>query len=150
MCHGDAVTTFRTVLIRSGANNVGIDVPEEVVLGLGAGKRPPVVVTLNGYTYRSTVAPMGGRFFVPVSAAVRAEAGVAGGEEHDVTLVLDDQPRTVELPEDLAAALDAAGLRSAFDALAPSHRKEHVRSVVEAKQQATRERRVAKVVDALR
>ncbi|NKY40353.1 DUF1905 domain-containing protein [Cellulomonas septica] len=144
------MTTFRTVLIRSGANNVGIDVPEEVVLGLGGGRRPPVVVTLNGYTYRSTVAPMGGRFLVPVSAAVRAAAGVAGDEEHDVTLVLDDQPRTVELPEDLAAALDAAGLRPAFDALAPSHRKEHVRSVVEAKQQATRERRVAKVVDALR
>lgn len=144
------MTTFRTVLFRSGANNVGIDVPEEAVLGLGGGKRPPVVVTLNGYTYRSTVAPMGGRFLVPVSAAVRAAAGVAGDEEHDVTLVLDDQPRTVEVPEDLAAALDAAGLRPAFDALAPSHRKEHVRSVVEAKQQATRERRVAKVVDALR
>ncbi|GCD20731.1 YdeI/OmpD-associated family protein [Cellulomonas algicola] len=144
------MTTFRTVLIRSGANNVGIDVPEELVLGLGAGRRPPVVVTLNGYTYRSTVAPMGGRFLVPVSAAVRAASGVAGDEEHDVTLVLDDQPRTVELPEDLAAALDAAGLRAAFDALAPSHRKEHVRSVVEAKQRTTRERRVAKVVDALR
>ncbi|QHT55315.1 DUF1905 domain-containing protein [Cellulomonas sp. H30R-01] len=144
------MTTFRTVLIRSGANNVGIDVPEELVLGLGAGRRPPVVVTLNGYTYRSTVAPMGGRFLVPVSAAVRAASGVAGDEEHDVTLVLDDQPRTVELPEDLAAALDAAGLRAAFDALAPSHRKEHVRSVVDAKQRTTRERRVAKVVDALR
>lgn len=144
------MTTFRTVLVRSGARNVGIDVPEEVVLGLGAGRRPPVVVTLNGYTYRSTVAPMGGRFLVPVSAAVRAEAGVAGDEEHDVTLVLDDQPRTVEVPDDLAAALEGAGVRAAFDALAPSHRKEHVRSVVEAKQQATRERRVAKVVDALR
>lgn len=144
------MTTFRTVLTRSGANNVGIDVPEDVVLGLGGGKRPPVVVTLNGYTYRSTVAPMGGRFLVPVSAAVRAAAGVAGDEEHEVTLVLDDQPRTVELPEDLAAALDDAGLRAAFDGLAPSYRKEHVRSVVEAKQQATRERRVAKVLDALR
>ncbi|WP_273651601.1 YdeI/OmpD-associated family protein [Cellulomonas fimi] len=144
------MTTFRTVLVRSGARNVGIDVPEEVVLGLGAGRRPPVVVTLNGYTYRSTVAPMGGRFLVPVSAAVRAEAGVAGDEEHDVTLVLDDQPRTVEVPDDLAAALEGAGVRAAFDALAPSHRKEHVRSVVEAKQQPTRERRVAKLVDALR
>ena len=143
------MTTFRTVLIRSGPNNVGIDVPEEIVLGLGAGKRPPVVVTLNGYTYRSSVAPMGGRFLVSVSAAVREAAGVAGDEEHEVTLVLDDQPRTVEVPEDLAAALDAAGARAAFDGLAPSHRKEHVRSVVEAKQPATRERRIQAVVATL-
>ena len=143
------MATFRTVLIRSGPNNVGIDVAEDVVLGLGGGRRPPVVVTLNGYTYRSTVAPMGGRHLVPVSAAVRAAAGVAGDEEHEVTLVLDDQPRTVEVPEDLAAALDAAGARAAFDGLAPSHRKEHVRSVVEAKQPATRERRIQAVVATL-
>ncbi len=143
------MATFRTVLIRSGPNNVGIDVAEDVVLGLGGGRRPPVVVTLNGYTYRSTVAPMGGRYLVPVSAAVRAAAGVAGDEEHEVTLVLDDQPRTVEVPEDLAAALDAAGARAAFDGLAPSHRKEHVRSVVEAKQPATRERRIQAVVATL-
>lgn len=143
------MTTFRTVLLRSGANNVGIDVPEDVVLGLGAGKRPPVVVTLNGYEYRSTVAPMGGRFLVPVSAAIREAAGVAGDEEHEVTLVLDDQPRTVEVPEDLAAALADAGVREAFDALAPSRRKEAVRGVVEAKQPATRERRVAAVVASL-
>ncbi|GCE75512.1 YdeI/OmpD-associated family protein [Cellulomonas biazotea] len=143
------MATFRTVLIRSGPNNVGIDVAEDVVLGLGGGRRPPVVVTLNGYTYRSTVAPMGGRYLVPVSAAVRAAARVAGDEEHEVTLVLDDQPRTVEVPEDLAAALDAAGARAAFDGLAPSHRKEHVRSVVEAKQPATRERRIQAVVATL-
>lgn len=143
------MTTFRTVLVRSAANNVGIDVPEEVVLGLGAGKRPPVVVTLNGHTYRSTVASMGGRYLVPVAAAVREEAGVAGGEEHEVTLTLDDHPRTVEVPDDLAAALAAAEVREAFDALAPSRRKEHVRGVVEAKQEATRARRVAAVVASL-
>ncbi|MBT0995662.1 YdeI/OmpD-associated family protein [Cellulomonas sp. DKR-3] len=143
------MTTFRTVLIRSGANNVGIDVPEDLVLALGAGRRPPVLVTLNGHTYRSTVAPMGGRYLVPVSAQVRAEAGVAGGEEHEVTIVLDDQPRTVDVPDDLAAALAAAGVRDAFDALAPSRRKEHVRGVVEAKQEATRARRVAAVVASL-
>jgi len=141
--------TYRTVLAQTG-NNVGIVVPEDVVLALGAGKRPPVVVTLNGYTYRSTVAPMGGRYLVSVSAAVRTEAGVAGGEEHEVTLELDDQPRTVEVPDDLAAALADAGVRAAFDAAAPSRRKEWVRGVAEAKAEATRARRVAAVVDALR
>jgi hypothetical protein len=141
--------TYRTVLALVG-NNVGIVVPEETVLALGAGKRPPVVVTLNGYTYRSTVAPMGGRYLVSVSAAVRAAAGVAGGEEHEVTLTLDDQPRTVEVPDDLATALADAGVREAFDAAAPSRRKEWVRGVDEAKAEATRARRVAAVVDALR
>ncbi|WP_029291810.1 YdeI/OmpD-associated family protein [Cellulomonas sp. HZM] len=140
--------TIRTTLLQTG-NNVGIEVPEDVVLALGAGKRPPVVVTLNGFTYRSTIAPMGGRYLVPVSAAIRAEAGVAGGEEHDVVLEHDDQPRTVEVPDDLAAALAAAGARDAFDALSPSRRKEHVRSVTEAKAAATRERRVAAVVASL-
>lgn len=140
--------TYRTVLAQIG-NNVGIEVPEELVLGLGAGKRPPVVVTLNDYTYRSTVAPMGGRYLVPVSAAIRAEAAVAGGEEHEVTLELDDQPRLVEVPDALAGALDAAGLRPAFDAAAPSRRKEWVRGVTEAKAEATRDRRIAAVLAAL-
>jgi hypothetical protein len=143
------VPTYRTVLVLNG-NNVGIDVPEQVVAGLGQGKRPPVVVTVNGYTYRSTVAPMGGRFLIPLAAAHRAQAGVAGGEEHEVSIELDEQPRTVEVPDDLAQALDTAGVRDAFDNLAFSHRKEHVRSVTEAKAVATRERRIARVVDALR
>ena len=141
--------TFRTTLLQSG-NNVGIVVPEEVVLGFGAGRRVPVVVTLNGYAYSSTVAVRDGRYLVSLSAAHRAAAGVAGGEEHDVTLEHDAAPRTVELPDDLAAALADAGVRDAFDALAPSRRKEHVRSILDAKAPATRERRVAKVVDGLR
>ncbi|ROS26035.1 YdeI/OmpD-associated family protein [Cellulomonas sp. PhB150] len=141
--------TFRTVLAQIG-NNVGIEVPDDVVLSFGVGKRPPVVVTLNGYTYRSTVAQMGGRNLVSVSAAVRKEAGVAGGEEHDVTLELDDQPRVFEVPDELARALDDAGLRAAFDSAAPSRRKEWVRSVSEAKAEATRDRRIAAVLTALR
>lgn len=140
--------TFHTVLAQIG-NNVGIEVPEDLVLSLGAGKRPPVVVTLNGYTYRSSVAPMGGRYLVSVSAAIRKEAGVAGGEPHDVTLELDDQPRVFEVPDELARALDGAGLRAAFDAAAPSRRKEWVRSVTEAKAEATRTRRIEAVVTAL-
>ncbi|WP_426560643.1 YdeI/OmpD-associated family protein [Angustibacter sp. McL0619] len=142
------MATYRTVLVLNG-NNVGIDVPEDVVVGLGRGRTPPVVVTLNGYTYRSTVAPMGGRFLIPLAATHRDSAGVAGGEEHEVTVELDDQPRTVDVPDDLARALDDAGLRAAFDALAYTHRKEHVRSVLEAKAAATRERRIARVVVAL-
>jgi hypothetical protein len=141
--------TYRTVLVLNG-NNVGIDVPEEVVLGLGKGKRPPVVVTLNGYTYRSTVAPMGGAYLIPLAAVHREAAGVAGGEEHEVTLQLDEQPRTVDVPDDLAAALDEAGRRPAFDELSYSRRKEHVNAVLEAKTAATRDRRIAKVVEAVR
>ena len=139
--------TFTTTLVSSG-NNVGIEIPEDVVEALG-GRRVPVTVTVNGHTYRSTTAVMGGRNLVGVNAAERASAGVAGGEEHEVTIERDSAPRTVEVPADLAAALAAAGLRDAFDALAPSRRKEHVRQVEEAKTSATRERRVAKVVQSL-
>ncbi|WP_019137594.1 YdeI/OmpD-associated family protein [Cellulomonas massiliensis] len=140
------MTTFRATLERTGGTTVGIVVPDEVVAGLGAGRRPAVLVRLNGYEYRTTVGSRDSRFLLPVSAAVREAAGVAGGEEHDVTVTLDDAPRTVEVPEDLAGALAEAGARERFDALAPSHRREHVRSVVEAKAAATRERRIAAVV----
>jgi len=137
---------FRTVLLQNG-NNVGIEVPEAIVAELGAGHRPPVRVALNGFEYRSTIAVMGGRHLIPVAAAIRTAAGVAGGEEHEVVLELDTAPRDTPVPDDLAEALEAAGLRAAFDALAPSRRKEHVRSVEEAKAPETRARRIAKVVE---
>ena len=140
--------TFHTTLLQSG-NNVGIVIPDEVVEGFGAGKRVPVIVTLKDYTYRSTVAVMGGKCMVGVNAAHRAAAGIAGGEEHDVTIEHDSAPRTVEVPEDLAAALADAGLTAAFDALAYSHRKEHARTVTEAKKPETRQRRVEKIVEQL-
>ena len=140
--------TFRTTLLQLG-NNVGIEVPEDVVLSFGAGKRVPVSVTVNGYSYASTTAVMGGRYLLPLSKAHREAAGVAGGEEHDVTLEHDTAPRTVEVPEDLAAALATAGVREKFDSSAPSRQKEHVRSVEDAKTPATRERRISKVVDVL-
>ena len=143
------MATFTTTLVQMG-NNVGIEVPEDVVLGFGAGRRVPVTVHLNGHVYASTIASMGGRFLVPVSKAVREAAGVAGGEQHAVTLEHDTSTRTPDVPDDLAAALASAGVRAAFDALAPSRSKEHVRSVVEAKAAETRARRVAKVVDSLR
>ncbi len=142
------MTTFTTTLLQSGSN-VGIDVPEEIVLGFGAGKRVPVTVTINGYSYGSTIAVMGGRYMVGVAAVHRAAAGVAGGEEHEVTIEHDAAPRIVEVPPDLVTALAEAGVRERFDALAYSYRKEYVRSVQDAKQAATRQRRVAKIVEKL-
>jgi hypothetical protein len=142
------MATFRTTLVQDG-NNVGIEVPAEIVESFGAGKRVPVQVTVQDHSYASTIAVMGGRYLVPVAAAHRRAAGVAGGDEVTVTLEHDAGPRTVELPEDLAAALAAAGVRGAFDDLSASRRKEHVRAVSEAKAEATRTRRIAKVVEQL-
>ena len=141
--------SFTTTLLLSG-NNVGIVVPEDVVLGFGAGRRVPVLVTIAGYSYPSTIAVMGGRYLVPVAQEHREAAGVAGGETHEITLTHDTSLRDTPVPEDLAEALAAAGVRGTFDALAPSHRKAHVRSVTEAKAESTRQRRIEKVVDAVR
>jgi hypothetical protein len=142
------MVTIRTTLLGMG-NNVGIAVPEEIVHSFGAGKRVPVRVTLKGYTYASTVAVMGGRFLIPVAKVHREAAGVAAGEELDVTLEHDAGPRTVEVPADLADSLAAVGLTEAFAALAYSHRKEHVRSVEDAKKPETRQRRIHAVITAL-
>jgi hypothetical protein len=136
---------FETTMAQSG-NNTGIPVPENVVEALGGGKRAAVSVTVNGYAYRSTLASMGGRYLIPFSSDKRKDTGIAGGDPIVVDLELDTTPRTVEVPADLAAALDAAGLRAAFDALSPSHRKAHVTAIEEAKAAATRERRVAAAV----
>ncbi|WP_282687509.1 MULTISPECIES: YdeI/OmpD-associated family protein [unclassified Streptomyces] len=137
---------FSTTMFQTG-NNTGIEVPEDVVEGLGAGKRPPVNVTVNGYAYRSTIAPMGGQYLIPFSADKREATGIGGGDAIEVELTLDTAPRTVEPPEDLAVALAAApGAAEAFAALAPSRQKAHVASVEGAKTDATRERRIAKAV----
>ena len=142
---------FRTTIAQSGKTATGIPVPEEVVEGFGAGKRPPVRVTVNGYTYRSTVATVDGRFMVGVSADVRSAAGVAGGDAVDVDIELDTQPREVMLPSDFAEALDRVpAARKTFDGLSPSMRKYHVASIEGAKTPETRQRRIAKSVDTLR
>lgn len=137
--------SFEGALLALG-NNTGIEVPSEVVEQLASGKKPKVVVDVNGFEYRSTVAVMGGKFLIPFSADKRAATGLAGGDPIRVTLTLDTAPREVEVPADLAAALDDAGLRATFDALAPSYRKAHVTSVEGAKAAETRARRVAAVV----
>ncbi|MDO3634333.1 YdeI/OmpD-associated family protein [Mycolicibacterium arseniciresistens] len=140
--------TFSNTMFQDG-NNTGIEVPAEVVDALGAGKRPPVVVSVNGYRYRSTIAPMGGKFLIPFSAQRRAESGIGGGDAVEVTLTLDTAPRIVEVPADLAATLAESDLTAAWDKLSPSRRKAHVTSVEGAKTAETRARRVAAVVTAL-
>jgi hypothetical protein len=140
---------FRTTVVLGGKTATGLQVPDDVVEALGAGKRPPVVVTVGGYTYRTTVAPMGGSFWVPLAAEHREAAGVQADEEVEVSVVLDTAPREVGVPEDLAAAFDDA-VRAQFDALAYSHRKEWVRWVEEAKKPETRAARIEKTVESLR
>lgn len=136
---------FSTTMFQEG-NNAGIEVPDHVVEALGAGGRPAVVVTVNGYVYRSTVARMGGRYLIPFSADRRAATGLGGGDQLEVRLALDTEPRTVEVPADLAAALDDAGVRAAFAALAPSARKAHVTNVDGARSPETRARRIAAII----
>jgi hypothetical protein len=140
---------FRSEVILGGKTATGIQVPDEVVEKLGSGKRPAVVVTIGGYTYRTTVAPMGGDFWIPLAAEHREAAGVVAGEDVDVTIELDTAPREVALPDDLSAAMDDAA-RTAFDGLAPSHKKEWVRWVEEAKKPETRTARIEKTVAGLR
>lgn len=140
--------TFSTTLLKAeDVNATGIRVPAEAIAALGSGKKPKVVVRLNGYSYRTTVAAYGDVYMLPVSAEHRTAAGLAAGDSVEVTLELDTEPRTVEVPADLAAALASQpGVAEAFDRLAYSVRKEHVRQVETAKAQATRERRIAAIV----
>jgi len=142
---------FRTTILQGDKTATGIQIPDEVVEGLGSGKRPPIRVTINGYTYRNTVAVMGGVYMVGVSAEHRAGAGVAGGDEVDVDIELDTAPREVTLPDDFAAALDAEPMaRETFDRLSNSNKGWHVSQVTGAKTDETRQRRIAKSVGMLR
>ncbi len=140
---------FRATVVVGGKTATGIQVPPDVVVGLNAGKRPPVVVTVGGYTYRTTVAPMGGAFWVPLAAEHREAAGVQANEEVHVRVELDTAPREVPVPDDLAAALDETA-RAHFDGLAVWHRKEWVRWVEEAKKPETRAARIEKTAESLR
>lgn len=151
MTESPAPITFTTTIFKDDTlNATGIGVPDDVVAALGGGKRPKVVVTIGGHSYRTTGAVMDGQVMLPLNQANRQAAGVEGGQTVDVTVQLDTAPRTVDVPEDLAAALAAKpGATAAFDALAPSTRKEHVRQVTSAKAQETRDRRIAKIVDGL-
>jgi hypothetical protein len=142
---------FHTTILQSGKTATGIRIPDEVVEGLGAGKRPAILVTINGFTYRSTIAVMGGDYMVGVNADNRAGAGVVGGDTVDVDIELDTAPREVTVPADLAAALAAEpAAQRKFDGLSNSNKGWHVQSVEGAKTDETRQRRIAKSIEALR
>jgi hypothetical protein len=146
-----SATKFRATVELGGKTATGIRVPAGAVDALGSGKRPRVYVTVGGHTYRSTVAVMGGDFFVPLSAENRAAAGVAAGDVVDVRLELDTDAREVTVPADFARALKAdKGAARRFDALSYSHKRRWVLSIEEAKKAETRVRRIEKAVQMLR
>ncbi len=142
---------FTTTILQTGKTAMGFEVPASVVDALGAGKRPPVRVTINGYTYRNTVAVMGGAYMIGVSSEHRGPAGVHGGEQVEVELELDTAPREVVVPPELAAALDGdPAARATFDRLSYSNKSWHALQVTGTNNPETRARRVDKSIAALR
>lgn len=138
--------TFETTVAVTG-NNTGIVVPEEAIEQLAAGKRPPVLVSVNGYEYRNTVAVMGGKYMISISAAVRKATGLTGGDPVRVTLTVADTPREAALPIDFAAALAADEQAGAFfGKLSNSLQRYHIDNVTAAKSADTRQRRIDKAV----
>ena len=135
---------------RGSAAAVVLDDAQVAVVGEGA-RRFPVVATVHGYTWRTSVARMGGEFLLGLNREVRRRAGVDAGDEVDVTLELDTAPRQVEVPEALAAALAAdPHVRASFDQMAFTHRKEYARWIADAKQEETRQRRVRQALEMIR
>jgi Domain of unknown function (DUF1905)/Bacteriocin-protection, YdeI or OmpD-Associated len=141
---------FNATVRLDGKTATGIEVPTAVLADLGGGKRPRVRVSINGYTYRTTVGSMGGRSLVPVSADVRRQAGISAGDRVAVDIVPDTEERSVRIPADLTAALDRARVRNAFDKLSYSNQHRHVLSVEGAKSPETRQRRINRVLDEVR
>ena len=142
---------FRTAVLLSGKTATGIRVPPEVIEQLGAGRKPPVRVTIGGHTFRTTVAPRGDRYLVGINAQNREGAGVSAGDEVDVDIELDTAPREVAVPGDLAEALAAAPeARLFFDGLTPSQQRWYVEPIEQAKKPETRGRRVEKAIAMLR
>jgi hypothetical protein len=136
---------FRAELQRTGGNTTGFEVPDEIVAGLGGGGRPKVAAVMNGYAFRSTIAKMGGSYWLGVSAERRAAAGVEGGQVYDVDVELDLAPREIEVPDDLRAALDADPAANAFwETVSYSNKRWHVELLTSAKTAETRARRLAK------
>jgi Bacteriocin-protection, YdeI or OmpD-Associated/Domain of unknown function (DUF1905) len=141
---------FRTTILQGDKTATGIRVPDDVMTALNAGKKPKVSVTINGHTYRSSVATVDGQPMIGVSEVVREAAGVKGGDTVDVDVELDTAPRTVDVPADLAAALDAVpAARKAYDGLSYSLQRFWVEPIVGAKSDETRQRRIDKAVATL-
>lgn len=142
---------FRTTILQTGKSTMGFEIPPEVVDRLGAGKRPPVLVTINGYTYPNTVAVMGGAYMIGISSERRGPAGVQGGDEVEIELELDTAPREVTVPPELQSALDAdPTARATFDRLSYSNKSWHALQVTGTNNPDTRARRVEKSLAALR
>lgn len=143
--------TFRAVLLATGGNNVGIPVPEEIVASFGRGRRVPVVVTIDGgYSYRNTITSMGGQFLLSFNAETRKATGRGAGDEIEVGLELDDAPRVVEVPPDLAEALAAnPAAQQVWSKLSYSHQRQHAEAIAAAKAAETRARRIASTIDKL-
>ncbi len=140
---------FTTTILQIG-NNTGICVPEDVVEKLGAGKKPPVNVTVNDYTYRNTIAAMGGKFMIGVSADIRSKTGIKGGDEVTVQLELDTQPREVNLPADFKEALEKnINAKNFFEELSYSNKRRYVLPIDDAKTEATRQKRIEKAISDL-
>jgi hypothetical protein len=143
--------TFRAAIVQTGKTACGIQVPGSVIEALGGSKRPAVVVTLDGYIYRSTVAPMGGGWWVGVNSDHRAASGLKAGDEVQVTLELDTAPRELEIPPELAAALDADPVaRAFFDGLSYSNKRVFTLSVEGTSNPETKARRVEKAIALMR
>ena len=129
----------------------GLEVPAEVVESLGQGKRPRVTITINGHSWKSRVAIMRGRYLLGLSNANRQAAGVVTGDEVEVELEFDPDPRVVVEPTDFASALDGDPIaRTAYDRLPDGRKREHVRAIESAKKPETRIRRIEKALAALR
>ncbi|MEF3310559.1 YdeI/OmpD-associated family protein [Paenibacillus sp. GYB004] len=142
---------FPAVILASKRTATGIQVPDEVVAALGSSKRPPVRVTIQGYTYRTTVASMGGVFMIPLSAEHRSGAGVAAGDEVTVEIELDTEVRELAVPEDVLAAIERdPGAKSFFDGLSYSNKRRLILPIEGAKTVETRQRRIEKTLSLLR
>lgn len=142
---------FNATLQLEGKTATGIRVPEEVVMGLNAGKRVPVSVTIQGYTYRTTIAPYKVAYMIPVSAEHRNAAGIKAGDTLEIELTVDSAPREVAVPADLASALAKnVGAKACFDGLSYSHKKAYAQWIEESKKAETRAKRVAGAVEMLR
>jgi Bacteriocin-protection, YdeI or OmpD-Associated/Domain of unknown function (DUF1905) len=142
---------FHVRLRDAGGGGAVFDLPARAAAALSERKRPPVTVTIGDYTFRTTVAVYGGQSMIGVNKAHRAAAGIGVGDSFDVVVALDDEPRVVEVPTDLAQALAADGAaEAAFDKLSYTHRREYADWIAEAKRPATRARRVAETVEQVR
>jgi hypothetical protein len=145
-----AITLEGQLVTRGPAAALILDDQQVATVGEGA-KRFPVVATVNGYTWRTSVARMRGEFMVGLNRQVREGAGVQAGDTVTLELALDTEERTVEVPPALAEALDNdPQAKTAFAGMAFTHRKEYARWIDEAKKEETRARRVAQAVEMIR